>query len=48
MYLKDRKIDNLIGIGTNITYLMRQLGLNTAADRVDAKEMELFMSAFLR
>ena len=42
MYLKDRKIDNLIGIGTNITYLMRQLGLNTAADRVDAKEMELF------
>lgn len=42
MYLKDRKIDNLIGIGTNITYLMRQLGFNTAADRVDAKEMELF------
>ena len=29
MYLKDRKIDNLIGIGTNITYLMRQLGLNS-------------------
>ena len=33
MYLKDRHIDNLIGIGTNIAYLMRQLGMNTAADR---------------
>lgn len=42
MYLKDRHIDNLIGIGTNIAYLMRQLGMNTAADRADAAAMEVF------
>ena len=42
MYLKDREITNLIGIGENILYIINRLDLNTYGDKVDAATMNRF------
>ena len=42
MYLRDRQITNLIGIGDNILYLMRRLGIKGGENRVDSAAMHAF------
>lgn len=42
MYLRDRQITNLIGIGDNILYLMRRLGIKGGESHVDAETMHVF------
>ena len=42
MYLKDREITNLIGIGENILYIINRPDLNTCGDKVDAATMNRF------
>lgn len=42
MYLKDREIKNLIGIGENILYMIRRMDLKTIGDKVDAATMNRF------
>ena len=42
MYLKDREITNLIGIGENILYIINRPDLNTCGDKVDAAAMNRF------
>lgn len=39
MYLKDREITNLIGIGENILYIMNRMDRNAHGDRIDAESM---------
>ena len=40
--LRDRQITNLIGIGDNILYLMRRLGIKGGENRVDSAAMHAF------
>lgn len=42
MYLKEREIANLIGIGENIFYIMDRLGLKGQEDHIDASAMKEF------
>ena len=46
MYLKDRPITNLIGIGENILYLLRQLGQRVAGDCLEAGVLRQFYENF--
>ena len=39
MYLKDRQVANLIGIGENILYVIRRMGLKDMSDKIDAATM---------
>lgn len=39
MYLKDRQVENLIGIGENILYVIRRMGLKDMSDKIDAATM---------
>ena len=48
MYLKDRQITNLIGIGDNYFILMRRLGIKDGENRVDAGAMHAFTISFPR
>ena len=42
MYLKDREINNLIGIGENILYIINRMDLKAYGDRIDAAAMNRF------
>ncbi|MGP8309540.1 exopolyphosphatase [Enterocloster aldenensis] len=42
MYLKDREINNLIGIGENILYIINRMDLKAYGDRIDAVAMNRF------
>ena len=42
MYLKDREITNLIGIGETILYLLRRMEVKNIGDKVDAATMNRF------
>lgn len=42
MYLKDREINNLIGIGENILYIINRMDLKAYGDRIDAATMNRF------
>lgn len=42
MYLKDRSITHLIGIGENILYLTRRMDTDSLGDKIDAKAMGRF------
>lgn len=48
MYLKDRKVTNLIGIGDNILYLMRYMDFKFAGDKVDAQTLHDFYEKLSR
>ncbi len=42
MYLKDREITNLIGIGETILYLLRRMEVKVIGDKIDAAAMNQF------
>ena len=42
MYLKDREINNLIGIGENILYIINRMDLKAYGDKIDAAAMNRF------
>lgn len=42
MYLKDREINNLIGIGENILYIINRMDLKAYGDKIDATTMNRF------
>ena len=42
MYLKDREINNLIGIGENILYIINRMDLKAYGDRIDAAALNRF------
>lgn len=42
MYLKDREINNLIGIGENILYIINRMDLKAHKDKIDAASMNRF------
>jgi exopolyphosphatase/guanosine-5'-triphosphate,3'-diphosphate pyrophosphatase len=42
MYLKDRNVENLIGIGDNILSILRRMGLKVTGDKIDAATMGRF------
>ena len=46
MYLKDREITNLIGIGENILYMMRQMQSKPVGDKVEASVLNTFYEKF--
>ena len=46
MYLKDRQITNLIGIGDNILYLLRQIGQRVSGDCLEASVLMKFYDLF--
>ena len=46
MYLKDREITNLIGIGENILYMVRQMETKPMGDKVDATLLNKFYERF--
>lgn len=46
MYLKDREITNLIGIGDNILYLLRQIGQRVSGDCLEAGVLLKFYDLF--
>lgn len=42
MYLKDREITNLIAVGDNMLYLLRQMDFKTTGDNIDAASINRF------
>lgn len=48
MYLKDREIDNLIGIGENLLYIINRMDLKSYGDKIDAATMNLFYERMCR
>lgn len=48
MYLKDREISNLIGIGENILYIINRMDMKAYGDKIDAATMSRFYERMCR